>query len=274
MKSFIQSARLPLIALFTITVVGVGGPARAQTDEAEQKVEAPQQAPQVVQQCSREFAADFVNAIRLISSAAPYLDANQLPPSLPETVFSCRRFMKRYPESVTCSIPQLGRVVNTDSLKSACSALSTLYTEIGGDVALQENSGDQTPFGLLEAQALQITVEDTAAFKTLASQPMKSFAANGQILDIAGAAQAPTNVLCGVNFISALTVGLINNEAIEMQFHGTVLFEEFTSGVRVAHLLVRNNLFGFSCTKTSGGPITLGDLKNAFGPVLKIEYLQ
>lgn len=275
MKSLFALTRALYVTLIAVTVMAFAGQANAEPQKpAEESAPAQQpEQPQKPPMCYQEYIVSFVSTARLINASAPYFEAGEVAPSLPETAFACHRFNKQFPDKFECLIPQMNVIAKSEALRELCGSFIEAYTALGGSFEVKEVT-NQTPLGLMEAKSIRMTLQDSDSFAMLFVESLKTFAVDGKILKLMDAVESSSNVRCGAeinNPLAGMVVALQGNGQI---YDGVLLYESFVSGVRAMNLVIANGLFSIVCTKTAGGPITYGDLKKAFGPILKIEYLK
>lgn len=270
MKSFIANV-IAVLALSTMVFAQSASAENQESEKAAEEAQSETQAPQTPPVCSQEYILSYVTTARLINASAPYFEAGQIAPSLPETAFACHRFAKNYPEPIACLIPQLKVVANSEALKEFCGVFQDAYVKLGGTLEVKEVN-DQTPFGLLDAKSIRLKIQDADAFKKLFSDPMKIYAVEGKVLTLMEAIESPAKVRCGIDYVSPFAATMIIALGAGQTLEGMIHYESFVSGVRATHLILSGGLAGVVCTKTADGPMTLGDLKKAFGSIVDFEY--
>lgn len=277
MKSLIT----PVVAVLSLTMVLFAQPAGAEPQAtekpaAENQTQTPAETPaenpaQRPPECNQEYILSYITTARLINASAPYFEVGEIAPSLPETAYACHRFAKNFPETTACLIPQLNVVANSEALKDYCSIFTEGFVKLGGSLEVKEVN-EQTPFGLLDAKSMRLTIRDADAFKKLFADPMKTYVVAGKVLTLMEAIESPAKVRCGIDYASPFAATMIIAIGSGQTFQGTILYESFVSGVRATHFILAGGLVGVVCTKTAGGPMTFGELKKAFGPIADFEY--
>jgi hypothetical protein len=212
--------------------------------------------------CSVDFLISYISTGREIEVLASYLTAKEPAPNLNEANRACTKLMTDFPE-MACIVPRSFQYAQTSDFAKECEIVSKLYDESG--LANQPLADlDATPLNRLDIKNLQMTVQDKTALDSLISQSRLAFAINGLVYDLSQLIDAASGPRCAIEADRTLKTLPEAGDSFEGQF----VMENFVSGIRVSSIVI-NADFNLVCMNDNGRPVTYGDLKKAFGSIVK-----
>lgn len=219
--------------------------------------------------CSREFVLAYVSTMREVQTLFTYLKAKERPPNFEEAYMACTRLNTEF-AGVTCTIPTSGETPSTADFAQPCEAISKAVKSGGVIPNPAQGVNDSTPLYALKASSLRIGIGNAGLLSSMLARPRAAFAVRGSVYDLIQTTEIDAPVRCALDLeingvVPALTDGTVYN--------GAVMLEEPLAGVRVTQIGLMNAGFGIICVNESGKGLTLGALKQAFGPMLSITYM-